>query len=81
MNLIDEIKEKYDIFEEHGFSVRHYRDDPPNVIRLITNVGIGLPSLTITEYSDGIVIREVRHVFKETPDEAMAYLTKDFRKD
>ena len=81
MNLIDEIKDKYDLFEEHGFSVKHYRDDPPNVIRLISNVGLVIPFLKITEYSDGIVIREVRHVFKETPDEAMAYLTKNFRKD
>ena len=81
MNLIDEIKNKYDIFEEHGFSVRQYRDDPSNVIRLISDVGINLPSLKITEYSDGIVIREVRHVFKETPEEAMSYLTKNFRKD
>ena len=81
MNLIDEIKEKSDIFEELGFSVMRYKDDPSHIIRLIPNAGIGLPSLTIIEYFDGIIIREVRHVFKETPDEAMSYLTKNFRKD
>lgn len=81
MNFIDEIKDKFDTFEKHGFSVKQYRDDPPNVIRLISNVGLSLPSLKITEFSDGVIIREVRHIFKETPDEAMSYLTKNFRKD